>query len=174
VGAPPKAIPPPAVRTLWTAVRAVVYAAAFTALWAWIAYEAHLRPDPAGLSLPGWSAPLGIALMIAGGLLALWCIAVFVVRGRGTPAPFDAPRAFVANGPYRWVRNPMYLGAFLLLVGYALCALSITALLVPLGMLALAHLFVLAYEEPALEARFGDSYRAYKRGTRRWLPGPPR
>jgi protein-S-isoprenylcysteine O-methyltransferase Ste14 len=41
-------------------------------------------------------------------------------------------------------------------------------------MLALAHLFVVLYEEPTLEARFGDSYRAYKRTTPRWIPRPPR
>src|SRR3989475_4958828 len=43
----------------------------------------------------------------------------FPVVGRGTPAPFDPPRELVATGLYRWVRNPMYLSALLLLVGEA-------------------------------------------------------
>ena len=160
--------------TLWTAARALVYAAAFAALWGWLAHEAHLRDVPFGFPLPGWVEPLGLPLMMLGAVIDIACIATFVVRGRGTPAPFDAPREFVASGPYRWVRNPMYLGFFLILAGYALCAVSFAALLVAFGMLAAAHLFTVLYEEPALERRFGDSYRVYRSRTRRWIPGPPR
>ena len=162
------------VSTLWTAARALIYASVFLGAWAWLAYEAHLRDVPFGFPLPGWVAPIGVALMLLGAALAVACIGTFVVRGRGTPAPFDPPSAFVASGPYRWVRNPMYIGVFLLLVGYALCAVSFAALLVPFAMLAAAHLFVIFYEEPALERRFGESYREYRRRTRRWIPGPPR
>ena len=160
--------------TLWTAARAVIYASAFLGAWAWLAYEAHLRDVPVGFPLPGWVAPIGVVLMVLGMGLTVACIATFVLRGRGTPAPFDPPRAFVASGPYRWVRNPMYIGAFLLLVGYALCAVSFAALLVAFAMLAAAHLFVILHEEPALERRFGGSYREYRRRTRRWIPGKPR
>lgn len=160
--------------SLWTGVRALVYASAFAALWGWLAYEAHLRDVPFGFPLPDWAAPIGVALMAIGAAIVVACIGTFVVRGRGTPAPFDAPREFVASGPYRWVRNPMYLGGFLVLAGYALCAVSFAALLVAFGMLAAAHAFTVLYEEPALERRFGDGYRAYRRRTRRWIPGAPR
>jgi protein-S-isoprenylcysteine O-methyltransferase Ste14 len=159
--------------SLWTAVRALIYASAFLGAWAWLAYEAHLRDVPFGFSLPGWLAPLGIVLMMLGAVLTVACVVTFVVRGQGTPAPFDPPRTFVASGPYRWVRNPMYIGAFLLLSGYALCAASFTALLVALAMLAAAMLFVLVYEERSLERRFGESYRAYRRATPRWIPRRP-
>lgn len=140
------------------------------ALWGWLAYEAHLRDAPFGLGLPAWTGPAGVGLMVAGGALALTCVATFVVRGRGTPAPFDPPREFVASGPYAWVRNPMYIGGFLVLAGYALCALSVAALLVAFAMLIAAHLFVVFYEEPNLERRFGESYREYRRTTPRWIP----
>jgi protein-S-isoprenylcysteine O-methyltransferase Ste14 len=159
---------------LWIALRASVYAAAFIVLWLWLVYEAHLRPPPFGIQLPGWTAPIGVALMPVGAVLMVACIATFVIRGRGTPAPFDPPREFVASGPYRWVRNPMYIGMFVFLAGYALCAVSFGALLVAFGMLAVAHLFALLYEEPALERRFGESYRQYRRMTPRWIPRPPR
>ena len=43
--------------------------------------------------------------------MTAWCIGTFVTKGQGTPAPFDPPREFVASGPYRYVRNPMYIGA---------------------------------------------------------------
>jgi protein-S-isoprenylcysteine O-methyltransferase Ste14 len=160
--------------TAWTAARATVYASAFVALWGWLAYEAHQRDVPFGFPLPAWLAPIGVALMVIGAVIVVACIVTFVVRGKGTPAPFDAPREFVASGPYRWVRNPMYLGFFLVLAGYALCAVSFAALLVAFGMLAAAHLFAVLYEEPVLERRFGDSYRAYRSRTRRWIPGLPR
>ena len=161
-------------RTLWTAVRAAIYAAGFIALWAWLAHTAHLRDSRLGQYGPAWLPSVGVALMVLGLALALACVATFVVRGRGTPAPFDAPRVFVASGPYRWVRNPMYIGAFLALVGYALCGGSFTALGVAFLMLGLAHAFVVAYEEPNLERRFGASYAEYRRTTPRWIPRPPR
>ena len=55
-----------------------------------------------------------------GAILALWCIATFIMIGRGTPAPFDPPRHLVVVGPYRLVRNPMYIGAALALAGAVL------------------------------------------------------
>lgn len=160
--------------TLWTALRAAAYTAAFLALWGWLAWWAHLQDARLGLIGPAWIPAAGVVLMVLGLALALACVATFVLRGRGTPAPFDAPRAFVASGPYRWVRNPMYIGAFLALAGYALCGGSFTALGLAFLMLLAAHLFVVFYEEPTLEARFGDSYRAYRRATRRWIPRLPR
>lgn len=159
--------------TAFTALRAIVYMTVFLGLWLWLAWRAHLETGRLGVLLPGWTRGPGIALMAIGGALALTCVATFVVRGRGTPAPFDAPREFVASGPYRWVRNPMYIGAFLLLAGYALCAGSVEALLVAFGMLAAAHLFTVLYEEPTLRRRFGASYEAYSRSTPRWIPRPP-
>ena len=57
---------------------------------------------------------------MAGGALALWCILAFALVGKGTPAPFDPPRRLVVAGPYRYVRNPMYIGAGLALTGAAM------------------------------------------------------
>lgn len=50
-----------------------------------------------------------VAVIALGAGLYLWCVWVFAVVGRGTPGPWDAPRRVVATGPYRWVRNPIYL-----------------------------------------------------------------
>ena len=158
----------------WTALRAIAYAGAFVALWIWIAYEAHLRDVPFGFPLPVWASPIGIALMAIGLGLMGACVAMFVVQGHGTPAPFDPPHAFVVSGPYRWVRNPMYIGMFVFLVGYALCAVSFAVLLVAFAMLAVAHLVAVLYEEPSLARRFGEPYRAYRRTTPRWIPRSPR
>ena len=62
----------------------------------------------------------GVVVGASGAVLALWCIVTFIVIGRGTPAPFDPPRRLVVVGPYRLVRNPMYVGAGLALAGAAL------------------------------------------------------
>ena len=159
--------------TAFIALRAFVYACLFLGGWLWLAWWAHLQDGRLGVRLPGWTGGPGIALMVIGAVLAAACVATFVVRGRGTPAPFDAPRVFVAGGPYRWVRNPMYIGGFLLLLGYALCAGSAAALLVALTMLVTVHLVAVLYEEPNLRRRFGASYEAYTRSTPRWIPRPP-
>ena len=159
--------------TTFTALRAVVYTVVFLGVWFWLAWRAHLETGWLGIGLPGWVHGVGIVLMVVGAAIVVASVATFVVRGRGTPAPFDAPREFVATGPYRWVRNPMYIGGFLLLAGYALCAGSAESLLVALGMLATVHLVAVLYEEPTLRRRFGSSYDEYVWSTPRWLPRPP-
>jgi protein-S-isoprenylcysteine O-methyltransferase Ste14 len=112
----------------------------------------------------------GIAITVAGSALAVWCILTFAFVGRGTPAPMDPPRRLVIAGPYRYVRNPMYLGATLALCGAAVCyrslALSAYAALFLLAM----HLFAVSYEEPTLVGLFGEEYEAYRRAVRRWVP----
>jgi protein-S-isoprenylcysteine O-methyltransferase Ste14 len=158
-------------KTLFVAVRAAVFAAGFVLLWGWVAGSVHRRYDPAlGFALPEWTSVLGIALLAAGGVLALACITTFVTRGEGTPAPFDPPRKFVAAGPYKIVRNPMYIGGWLVLLGYGLYEHSLAIVLFALPWLLLAHLFVILYEEPHLRATFGATYDAYCRSVRRWLP----
>jgi protein-S-isoprenylcysteine O-methyltransferase Ste14 len=161
-----------AIKSLFLAFRSAVFSAGFVLLWAWLAWSLHRRYDGAlGLGLPDWTRPLGIALLVAGGTLALACITVFLTRGQGTPAPFDPPRKFVAVGPYKVVRNPMYIGGFIILLGFGLYEHSPAILLFAPAWLLLTHLFVILYEEPHLRAIFGPSYDAYFRSVRRWLPG---
>jgi protein-S-isoprenylcysteine O-methyltransferase Ste14 len=121
-------------------------------------------------AIPLWARPLGWALVVAGTVLVLWCIATFVARGRGTPAPFDPPREFVAAGPYRYVRNPMYIGGFGVLLGGGLTVRSPSIVGLAFLFLLLVHLLVLLYEEPALTSRFGEPYLHYKSSVHRWLP----
>jgi len=119
----------------------------------------------------GAAQAAGTLIGASGAMLALWCIATFILIGRGTPAPFDPPRRLVVVGPYRLVRNPMYIGAALALPGAALFYES-WALLGYCAAFALAtHLFVVTYEEPTLRATFGDAYVRYSQQVRRWWPG---
>jgi protein-S-isoprenylcysteine O-methyltransferase Ste14 len=112
----------------------------------------------------------GMVIGSAGAAVAVWCIFTFASVGRGTPAPFDPPRRLVIGGPYRFVRNPMYIGAGLALAGAALFYESLP-LLGYTGLFFLAtHLLVMWYEEPALRRTFGQDYEAYCGRVRRWWP----
>lgn len=142
----------------------------FLAFWAWIALRVKLLDRGIGLSLPASTRIAGLVLMVLGAIVGLACVGAFVARGRGTPAPFDAPRVFVATGPYRYVRNPMYIGGLTLLAGLALYERSPSILLLTIMVFAVVHLLVLLYEEPQLKARFGVTYAEYCQVVPRWIP----
>jgi protein-S-isoprenylcysteine O-methyltransferase Ste14 len=137
---------------------------------AWV--PAWLLTRGGGTATPvAWEA---VPVIAAGAALYLWCAWNFAAVGRGTPGPWDAPRRVVARGPYRWVRNPIYLAALLVVLGEAGLFGSLR-LLAYAGVLAVCfHLFVAGYEEPALRRRFGPDYLAYRRAVPRWIPRWPR
>jgi protein-S-isoprenylcysteine O-methyltransferase Ste14 len=112
-------------------------------------------------------------LIAAGVCLYVWCVWEFAARGRGTPGVWDAPRRVVAVGPYRWVRNPIYLSALLIVGGEAWLFLSAALLLYAAALAVAFHLLVVYYEEPRLRARFGEQYEGYRRSVRRWVPRRP-
>lgn len=130
------------------------------------------------LSLAGVTAPeewgtleiTGVAVAVSGGALALWCVASFAILGEGTPAPFDPPRRLVVRGPYARVRNPMYIGAGVALVGASLVYRSLALLGFAAAFFLVTHLFVVLYEEPVLRRSFGAEYESYCRRVRRWWP----
>lgn len=151
--------------------RAITYATLFIALV--LVFVPQQILASAGIVWPARIGPLqilGALLLIAGAMLALACVLTFAFIGRGTPAPFDAPRQLVVVGPYRWVRNPMYIGAGLALLGAAIFFGSFGLALYTIAFWSAAHLFVLFYEEPVLRRRFGPEYDAYARTRRRWIP----
>ena len=76
----------------------------------------------------------------------------------------------VVVGPYRYVRNPMYLAVLAIILGQALLFGSWGALLYAGSVLLAVVLFVLGYEEPTLESEYGDGYRDYRRNVRGWIP----
>jgi len=114
----------------------------------------------------------GMVAAAGGAVLALWCVLTFALTGRGTPAPFDPPRRLVVRGPYRVVRNPMYIGASLALAGAALFYRSLPLLGYTAVFLLITHVFVVLYEEPTLRRTFAAEYETYCRRVRRWWPGP--
>jgi protein-S-isoprenylcysteine O-methyltransferase Ste14 len=122
---------------------------------------------PAALGMP---QAVGLLLGGLGGMLAVWCIGTFAFFGKGTPAPFDPPRRLVVQGPYRVVRNPMYIGAGLALAAAALYYQSGSLAGYAALFLFATHVFVVSYEEPTLRRTFGEEYAAYCRRVRRWWP----
>jgi protein-S-isoprenylcysteine O-methyltransferase Ste14 len=91
-----------------------------------------------------------LAVIIVGAVLYFLCLWFFAAIGRGTPGPWDAPQRFVAVGPYRWVRNPIYIAALLVVIGEAWLFLSLPLLKYAVAMAVCFHLFVIGYEEPTL------------------------
>jgi protein-S-isoprenylcysteine O-methyltransferase Ste14 len=120
----------------------------------------------------GWASPVAIVAGIAvlSGVLVLLDAFVRFARADGTPAP-PAPTAhLVVVGPYRYVRNPMYLAVLAIILGQALLFGSRGALVYGGIVLLAVVLFVLGYEQPALELDYGDEYREYRRNVRGWIP----
>ena len=118
----------------------------------------------------GLFAYLAFPFWLVGGVILLWSFWNFLVQGRGTPAPVDPPKELVATGFYRYVRNPMYVGVLLVVIGHFLWFKMIW-LIVYAGIVFLAfHLFVTLYEEPTLRERFGASYEEYLKRVPRWIP----
>jgi protein-S-isoprenylcysteine O-methyltransferase Ste14 len=107
---------------------------------------------------------------VVGGGVFTWCVWEFATVGRGTPAPVDAPKRLVVEGLYRYHRNPLYAGLFLVMLGWVILFLSKRlAVYVALAFVGF-HLFVVLYEEPGLRLKFGNEYAAYCHQTGRWVP----
>src|SRR3954470_6345723 len=120
----------------------------------------------------GWGAPAAIVAVVAigSGILVLLDAFVRFARADGTPAP-PAPTAhLVVVGPYRYVRNPMYLAVLTIILGQALLFWSLGTLIYAGIVLVMVASFVRAYEEPTLEEEYGEEYREFRRHVRGWIP----
>ncbi|MEK6374490.1 MAG: isoprenylcysteine carboxylmethyltransferase family protein [Acidobacteriota bacterium] len=154
-------------RRIFAVLRAAIIAPLFISLWTYFIPRwfggRHAFDDPRAA---GW------IVVAIGAAIALPCIWQFAWRGLGTPAPFDPPRRLVVSGPYRYVRNPMYVGMVIVIAGLAIVFPNITRgmLIEAAAFWALAALFVLAFEEPVLRSMFGKDYEDYRAHVRRWIP----
>ena len=123
-----------------------------------------LRPPPGALAV------LGTAVIVLAHVVLLFLLVAFVRVGRATQMPLDPPRELVLRGPYRWVRNPMYLLYAGIVLGEAMIYRSPALLAYALAFWLLTHLYVVYFEEQALRQRFGTAYTDYCRRAGRWLP----
>jgi protein-S-isoprenylcysteine O-methyltransferase Ste14 len=163
-------------RTTWRSVLLFLEALVFSvivpgAVVYWIPRDAldlwgETSPHPWSV----WQA-MAVVPLALGLAVYLWCLWEFARRGRGIPAPVDHPKRLVVTGLYRYVRNPMYVGVLLFLLGQSLFFESSSFLLYAIAWLAFVHVNVILYEEPNLHRKFGDSYDRYRSAVRRWIPG---
>jgi protein-S-isoprenylcysteine O-methyltransferase Ste14 len=114
------------------------------------------------------AVPIGGTLVLAA--VVLFVLSIRALQAAGTPVPGDRPTtAVVRTGPYRFSRNPIYLGFSLLQLGIAGMVNSLWLLVTLVPAVALMSLVVIPREERYLEARFPGEYRPYKAAVRRWL-----
>lgn len=121
---------------------------------------------------PAWLVVrlVGAALILAGLAFLLHTFARFALEGGGTPAPVAPTQRLVVGGAYRYVRNPMYLAVEAIIIGQALLLWQPLLLLYAAIPFAAVIAFVRFYEEPTLEAAYGDSFRRYRAAVPGWIP----
>ena len=114
----------------------------------------------------------GIAIVLAGlGIyMVVWVSTAFVRQGKGTPIPIIPPTRLVISGFYRFVRNPMYVGALLIILAEAVYFRSAALILYALAVWTALHVAILTFEEPQLKKRFGADYELYQKSVPRWIP----
>ena len=124
----------------------------------------------AGAAWPAGVQVIGGVLIAAGAGVLIWSFAHFAVEGRGTPAPPAPTEQLVVAGPYRYVRNPMYLAVLAVIVGQALLLGRMVLLGYAAVVAAAFAAFVYGYEQPTLARRYGAEYEAYRRAVPAWWP----
>jgi protein-S-isoprenylcysteine O-methyltransferase Ste14 len=107
---------------------------------------------------------IGIAIYL---YTAFWG---FALIGGGTPAPIAPTKILVVKGLHHYVRNPMYIGVALAILGQAWLFHSRRIAIYLACFWLIAHLFVLFYEEPTLRKQFGEEYDRYRETVPRWIP----
>jgi protein-S-isoprenylcysteine O-methyltransferase Ste14 len=121
--------------------------------------------------LPYWAiARVAGVLLICAGLVPLIDSFVEFFRAGGTPVPVASPPRLVVTGFYRYVRNPIYVGFLIILIGQTLLFGSPGMLEYSLVALCVGAAAVRFYEEPILIRKFGADYQAYRDAVRAWLP----
>jgi protein-S-isoprenylcysteine O-methyltransferase Ste14 len=118
-----------------------------------------------------WYGPrvaLSVALILLGLGLMVYCAHLFK-KAQTCIEPWRATSCIITNGPYRYSRNPIYLGFIITGVGVALAFNTCWILLSLLTFVLIANKLVIEREEKYLERKFGESYSNYRRETRRWI-----
>ena len=139
------------------------FAAAIAGGW-WL--DRHWLPLP--LDFGGGATLSGIMLVCAGLCLMGWTFLEFR-RHRTTINPYAAAMHLCISGPFRYSRNPIYLGDWLILAGCALWLSTWWPLLFSPAVWLMLRYWVIRHEEEHLAAKFGKEYRDYQHRVRRWL-----
>ena len=117
-------------------------------------------PTPYGL--------VGVLLLLTGPLIIAWASNLFK-KARTTPGFFERPGHLVTQGPYRFSRNPMYVGLTIALVGLGFLLGTIVPMIVIPVFVWIISKDVIDVEEKSLEEVFDKTYLEYKKRVRRWI-----
>ena len=124
---------------------------------------------PARMTALGWFA--GLMLIVAGEAIRLSGVAA---AGTVTRRRSRNVQRLVTYGIFAWARNPLYIGNFLIWMGFVLVSGLYWFLPIAIVIFAIEYSLIVRYEEGVLESIFGEEYLAYKQATPRWVPRPPR
>jgi protein-S-isoprenylcysteine O-methyltransferase Ste14 len=120
--------------------------------------------------MPGFPLPkLGLFLALIPWVLPVWAIAVFRREGTEINPTSPANRSLVVDGPYRYTRNPMYLGLVLVTLGIAIWIGAWPMFLVPIAVFATTNWVHIPFEEAKMHRQFGAAFDEYAGRVRRWL-----
>ena len=114
------------------------------------------------------SQVFGAALVGSGAVVIAWAVRT-MERGGTSPDAALHPTALVTRGPFRFSRNPIYLGFLLIYAGGGLLLNSLWIVLLAAGVVVGLTQAIIVRDEHLLEGRFGDEYRTYRARVRRWL-----
>lgn len=117
-----------------------------------------------------WFKYFAVLFWLLGAWIIVHCSAEIIRRGRGTPAHLDPPKQLLIAGIYRHVRNPIYLGALIVQVGYIFWFGSALAILYAFLFFIAFHILIIVVEEPILRNTFGADYEDYQKRVPRWVP----
>jgi protein-S-isoprenylcysteine O-methyltransferase Ste14 len=145
-------IPPP----IWALVY-VLIAAAISGALGW--------PKLPGLPL----VPLGIALVAIAWIPPVWAVVLFRRAGTEVNPTSPANRTLVTSGPYRFTRNPMYLGLVIVTLGIAVWIGAWPMVMAPIAVFATANWVHIPFEEAKMRRQFAATYDGYVRRVRRWV-----
>ena len=114
-----------------------------------------------------WSLA-GVPVLVAGVWICVWGDWIFR-KVKTTVKTFDEPEILVTDGPFRFSRNPMYLGFAAALLGVSVLLGALSPFLVVVLFFLLTDRWYITFEERAMLGKFGAAYEAYRRQTRRWI-----
>jgi protein-S-isoprenylcysteine O-methyltransferase Ste14 len=118
--------------------------------------------------ITGWPRWIGLIPFLSGAALTVYAAGLFTQAGT-TVRPFQLSTALVTSGPYRFTRNPMYLGMVIALIGVGLMLGSLTPFLVIAAFAVLIDRRFIRVEEAMLQEAFGSAYTEFTSRVRRWL-----
>jgi len=126
--------------------------------------------------LVGWptvpqvhSLSIGIGLIAVSFIAPVWALILFRREGTQVSSTSETNNKLVTGGPFRFTRNPMYLGLVVLSLGVAVATGAILMFVAPLLVFATANWVHIPFEEAKMRRQFGPAFDDYARNVRRWL-----